>query len=133
MPTPTEVALAYLKTWDTTDAAGMPQHFAEGGTYTPSGEGPLSGQAIADYAEAVFKSMPDSRMPVDYIFADGDNVCAVWTYSATMTGDYGPFPATNKSFSLQGCHVIKVEGDKIRSVISRWDRLDMMMQLGLMG
>lgn len=128
---PIEVAQRYLATWDTTNAAEMPSHFVEGGTYTPSGEDPLTGQAIADYAAAVFASMPDSRMPVDRIFADGNNVCAVWTYSATMTGDFGPFKATGKSFSLVGCHVIEVEGDKIRSVISRWDRLDMLQQLGL--
>jgi hypothetical protein len=24
------------------------------------------------------------------VFADGDNVCVLWEYSATMTGDYGP-------------------------------------------
>lgn len=129
---PIEVAKRYLVTWDTTNAADMPQHFVEGGTYTPSGEAPLTGQAIADYAAAVFKAMPDSRMPVDKIFADGDSVCAVWTYTATMTEDYGPFKATGKSFSLAGCHVIEVEGDKIRSVVSRWDRLDMLQQLGLL-
>jgi steroid delta-isomerase-like uncharacterized protein len=130
---PIEVAKNYLVTWDTTNAADMPRHFIEGGTYTPSGEGPLSGQAIADYAEGVFKAFPDSRMPVHKIFADGNNVCAEWTYRATMTGDYGPFPATNKSFELVGCHVIEVQGDKIKSVVSRWDRLDMLIQLGLFG
>ena len=49
-----------------------------------------------------------------------------------MTGDYGPFKATNKSFRLVGCHVVEVEGDKLKSVISRWDRLEMLQQLGLM-
>lgn len=130
---PIDVAQAYLVTWDTTNAAEMPSHFVEGGTYTPSGEAAVTGQAIAEYAAAIFKAFPDSRMPVHKIFASDNNVCAEWTYSATMTGDYGPFNATGKHFSLVGCHVIEVEGDKIKSVVSRWDRLDMMIQLGLYG
>jgi steroid delta-isomerase-like uncharacterized protein len=128
---PIEVVKRYEVTWDTTNAADMPSFFAEGGTYTPSGEPALSGQAIADYAAAVFKAFPDSRMPITKIFADGNNVCAQWEYTATMTGDFGPFPATGKSFKIVGCHVIEVEGDKLKSVLSRWDRLEMMQQLGL--
>jgi predicted ester cyclase len=128
---PIAVVKAYEVTWDTTNATDMPSFFVEGGTYTPSGEAPLTGQAIADYADAVFAAFPDSRMPITRIFADGNNVCAVWEYSATMTGDFGPFKATGKSFKLVGCHVIEVEADKLISVISRWDRLDMMQQLGL--
>ena len=128
---PIELVRAYEVCWDTTNAADMPGFFAKGGTYTPSGEAPLTGEAIADYAAAVFKAFPDSRMPIMRIFADGNQVCALWEYSATMTGDYGPFKATGKSFRLVGCHVIEVEGGKLTSVISRWDRLDMMQQLGL--
>lgn len=127
-----EVVRAYEVTWDTANAVDMPSFFAEGGTYTPSGEAPLTGDAIAEYAAAVFKAFPDSRMPITSIFADGNDVCAVWEYSATMTGDFGPFPATGKSFKLAGCHVIEVEDGKLRSVVSRWDRLDMMQQLGLL-
>jgi len=128
---PLAVVKAYEVTWDTTNAADMPGFFAEGGTYTPSGEAPLAGGAIAGYAAAVFRAFPDSRMPITRVFADGDNVCVLWEYSATMTGDYGPFKATGKSFRLAGCHVIEVEDGKLKSVISRWDRLDMMQQLGL--
>ena len=125
------VVKAYEVTWDTTNAADMPSFFTEGGTYTPSGEAPLTGHAIADYAAAVFTAFPDSRMPITRVFADGDNVCVLWEYSATMTGDFGPFKATGKSFTLAGCHVIEVEDGKLKSVISRWDRLDMLQQLGL--
>jgi predicted ester cyclase len=128
---PIEMVKSYEVTWDTTNSADMPSFFAKAGTYTPSGEAPLSGQAIADYAAAVFKAFPDSRMPIIDVFADGDKVCVSWEYSATMTGDYGPFKATGKSFKLVGCHVIEVEDGKLKSVISRWDRLDMMQQLGL--
>lgn len=128
---PIAVVRAYEVTWDTTNSADMPSFFADGGTYTPSGEAPLSGQAIAEYAAAVFAAFPDSRMPILDVFADGDRVCVLWEYSATMTGDYGPFKATGKSFRLVGCHVVEVEDGRLRSVISRWDRLDMMQQLGL--
>ncbi|HKN91345.1 MAG TPA: ester cyclase [Acidimicrobiia bacterium] len=129
---PIEVVKRYEATWDTTNAADMPGFFTPGGTYTPAGEAPLTGQTIADYADAVFKAFPDSRMPITKIFASRNNVCVEWEYSATMTGDYGPFKATNKSFRLVGCHVVEVEGDKLKSVISRWDRLEMLQQLGLM-
>ena len=128
---PIELVRQYEECWDTTNAAAMPEFFTEGGTYTPSGEAPVSGEAIAGYAEAVFKAFPDSRMPITKIFAVGNDVCVQWEYSATMTGDFGPMKATNKQFKLVGCHVIEVEGDKLRSVISRWDRLDMLQQLGL--
>lgn len=128
---PIEVVKAYELTWDTTNAADMPSYFTSDGAYVPAGEAPLTGQAIADYAAAVFKAFPDSRMPVTRVFADGNDVCVIWEYSATMTGDYGPFKATGKSFKLTGAHIIEVEGDKIRICYSRWDRLDMLIQLGL--
>lgn len=130
---PIEVVKRYEVTWDTTNAADMPGFFVEGGTYTPSGEAALSGEGIAAYADAVFKAFPDSRMPITKIFADGNDVAVEWEYSATMTGDFGPFTATGKAFKLVGAHLCVVEGDNLRSVISRWDRLDMMQQLGLLG
>ncbi len=122
---------AYEKCWDTANAADMPSFFCEGGTYTPAGEGPLTGEAIGGYADVVFKAFPDSRMPIKRYLRDGNFISAEWTYTATMTGDFGPFQATGKSFELVGAHLIEVEGDKLKSVVSRWDRLDMMQQLGL--
>jgi predicted ester cyclase len=128
---PIEVVKAYEATWDNPDAAAMPGFFAEGGIYVPSGEAPLTGQAIADYAAGVFAAFPDTRMPITRIFADGNLVAVEWVYKATMTGDYGPYKATGKSFELTGAHIVEVQGDRIRSVLSRWDRLDMLIQLGL--
>lgn len=122
----------YEKCWDTTDAAGMPAHFAESGVYIPSGEEAVSGPAIADYATGVFASFQDARMPISRIFSEGNLVCAEWVFTGTMTADYGPFPATGKAVELPGAHVIEVGADgKLLYVASRWDRLLMLQQLGL--
>lgn len=126
-----EMVKEYEECWSQTNAADMPKYFVEGGTYTPAGEGPLTGEAIAAYADAVFKAFPDSKMPITRIIREGNHIAVEWTYRATMTGDYGPMKATGKSFELVGAHLIEVEGDKLKSVISRWDRLDMLQQVGL--
>jgi predicted ester cyclase len=128
---PIDLVMAYEQTWDQPDAGAMPEFFAPDGIYVPSGEAPLRGRAIADYAAGVFAAFPDTRMPITRIFADGDLVAVEWVYKATMTGDYGPYKATGKSFELTGAHIIEVQGDKLKSVLSRWDRLDMLIQLGL--
>jgi predicted ester cyclase len=128
---PIEIVRAYEATWDRPDAAAMPGFFTDGGIYVPSGEAALTGQAIADYAAGVFAAFPDTRMPITRIFADGNLVAVEWVYKATMTGDYGPYKATGKYFELTGAHIIEVEGERIKSVLSRWDRLDMLIQLGL--
>ena len=127
---PIDVVKAFEKTWDNADAAAMPAFYTEDGTYTPAGEEPLTGEDIANYAAAVFAAFPDTKMPITRIFASGNLVAVEWVYSATMTGAYGDIPATGKRFELTGAHIIEVEGDKIRSVLSRWDRLDMLQQIG---
>ena len=94
-----------------------------------------TGQGLDDNKKSFgewFASMPDAHASVDNIVADGDMVWALVTFSGTMKGDMGPMKATNKTFKIGGMELAHVKDGKI---IERWgyyDKMGMMMQLGLM-
>jgi steroid delta-isomerase-like uncharacterized protein len=75
-------------------------------------------------------SVPDARVEVRHLLAEGDMV-AVWAnYSGTQEGPFGPFPASGKFCSTDFGGVFRVEDGRLAELWVTWDNLDILVQLG---
>lgn len=81
--------------------------------------------------ESFFSSMPDQKITVEMLIAEGDKVAAYATYTGTLTGPMGEFPATGKSAVSKFMTIFRIEDDKIAELWVEWDNVDMLTQLGL--
>ena len=128
-----EVAQHYIQAWDGRDANAIVALFAEGGTYSNphAGQG-LTGEAIANYAKAVWAAFPDLTAELVSVREIGPGQVAYeWLLRGTNSGPLmDGSPATGRTFTLPGNDVMAVEGGKIRSVEVRYDRQAVDAQLG---
>ncbi len=81
--------------------------------------------------ESFYKSMPDQKVTIEMLVAEGDKVTAYATYSGTLTGPMGDFPPTGKSVESKFLAIFRIEEDRIAEIWVEWDNLSMLKQLGL--
>jgi steroid delta-isomerase-like uncharacterized protein len=128
-----EVSKRNIDAWNRHDADAILALYAEGGTYSaPRAGKTLTGQAIADYAKAVWTAYPDMSLE---IISSGDTggglVATQWVFHGTHTGPYfDGSPPTGRTVTLPGASFTQVEGDKIRSEHVYIDRQTVDEQLG---
>lgn len=86
--------------------------------------------AFKDFIRNDRKSIPDQRLDVQMLVAEG-NLVAFWaTYYGTQTGQMGPFPPTGKSANLDFAGVHRLENGKIVETWITWDNMTILSQLG---
>jgi steroid delta-isomerase-like uncharacterized protein len=81
--------------------------------------------------QAFYASMPDQRITTEMLIAEGDKVAAYATYTGTLTGPMGDFPATGKSAETRFVSIFRIEDDRIAELWVEWDNVAMLTQLGL--
>lgn len=128
-----EVAQQYINAWNAHDPDAIVATFAPGGTYQdPTTDGPLSGEAIGQYAGGLMAAFPDlSFEVVSEAEAGEDTVAAQWLMKGTNSAPFMGGPPTNKTVALPGADFITVEGDKVKSVQGYFDQKTLIDQLGL--
>jgi len=67
-------------------------------------------------------ALPDVRIEVEDMIADGDRVAVRWRATGTHTGDGFGFPASNRPFSIQGSSWMRVQNGK---AVEGWDTWDL--------
>ncbi|MCK5401542.1 MAG: ester cyclase [Flavobacteriaceae bacterium] len=77
------------------------------------------------------KSIPDQKLNVKMLVAEGDLVAFWATYTGTHTGQMGPFPPTGKSVELDFSGVHRLENGKVVETWVTWDNVTILSQLGL--
>ena len=77
------------------------------------------------------KSIPDQKLNVKMLVAEGDLVAFWCTYTGTHTGQMGPFPPTGKSANLDFSGVHRLENGKVVETWVTWDNVTILSQLGL--
>jgi predicted ester cyclase len=77
------------------------------------------------------KSIPDQKLNVKMLVAEGDLVAFWATYTGTQTGQMGPFPPTGKSVDLDFSGVHRLENGKVVETWVTWDNVTILGQLGL--
>jgi steroid delta-isomerase-like uncharacterized protein len=78
------------------------------------------------------KALPDMRVQVNHIVAEGDLVSVYWTASGTNTAAGWGIPATGKSVSVSGMTLFRFEGGLIQEEWSVFNEYSIMKQLGLL-
>ena len=78
------------------------------------------------------KAVPDMRVKVNHIVAEGDLVSVYWTASGTNTAPGWGVPATGKSISINGMTLFRFAHGLIQEEWSVFDQYSIMKQLGLL-
>jgi steroid delta-isomerase-like uncharacterized protein len=81
--------------------------------------------------QSFLTSIPDQKITIEMLIAEGDKVAAYATYSGTQTGPMEEFPITGKSVELKFLSIFRIEEGKIAELWVEWDNLTMLAQLGL--
>jgi len=76
-------------------------------------------------------SIPDQRVTIQQLIAEGDRVAALATYSGTQTGPMGELPATGRAFESPFLSIFRIEARQIAELWVEWDNVYMLTQLGL--
>ena len=81
---------------------------------------------------AMFRSgMPDLRVIIEDMIAEGDKVATRYTLEGTHEGELFGIPPTGQHLSIKSISVERVSDSKIREHWRITDTLDMMQQLGV--
>ena len=78
------------------------------------------------------KALPDMRVKVNHIVAEGDLVSVYWTASGTNPAAGWGIPATGKSVSVSGMTLFRFERGLIQEEWSVFNMYSIMKQLGLL-
>lgn len=79
------------------------------------------------------KALPDMRVKVNHIVAEGDLVSVSWTASGTNTAAGAGMPATGKSVTVNGMTLFRFERGLIQEEWSVFDQYSILKQLGLLA
>jgi steroid delta-isomerase-like uncharacterized protein len=128
-----DVAQRWFDAWNSRDLEAIAAVMADDGTYAdpmvPDGLGP---QETAGYAGGLFAAFPDLGFTVEGEGRCGEGtVLAEWRMRGTNGGSFNGLPPTGRAIDLPGADVIRVEGDRIRSVRGYFDSAVVPRQLGL--
>jgi steroid delta-isomerase-like uncharacterized protein len=83
---------------------------------------------------SMFRSaMPDLRVVVEDMIAEGDKVATRYTLEGTHEGELFGVPPTGQRLSIKSMTVERVSDGKIREHWRVTDNLDMMQQLGVVS
>jgi steroid delta-isomerase-like uncharacterized protein len=77
------------------------------------------------------KALPDMRVKVNHIVAEGDLVSVYWTASGTNTAAGWGIPATGKSVSVSGMTLFRFARGLIQEEWSVFNEYSILKQLGL--
>lgn len=78
-----------------------------------------------------FASMPDQKVTLEYLVAEGDLVATYGMYSGTNTGPNNDIPATGRYAEMPFFTLFLIEDGRIAEVWVEWDNLGFLSQLGL--
>jgi steroid delta-isomerase-like uncharacterized protein len=100
--------------------------------HTPASPDQPTGPEGVKGVVAMFRSaMPDLRVIVEDMIAEGDKVAVRYTLEGTHEGELFGDPPTGQRLSIKSISVERVSEGKIREHWRITDTLDMMQQLGV--
>jgi predicted ester cyclase len=78
-----------------------------------------------------FAGLPDCRIVIADMVAEGDRVVIRCEFSGTHTGTLWGIPPTNNKVSFEGFHAFRIAGGKIVEQWLKWDMMGLFRQLGI--
>lgn len=88
-------------------------------------------EAEKQFASAIRAGFPDIHFTIEDRFVEGDKLFVRWTAKGTHQGEYMGVPATDKSVTVTGMVVHRIEEDQFQESWDIFDNLGMLQQLGL--
>lgn len=88
-------------------------------------------EAFIELQESFLVSLPDQRVTIQQLVAEGDLVAGLSTYSGTHTGPMGDIPATGLPVEIPFMGLFRIESGQIVELWVEWDNVAMLTQLGL--
>ncbi|WP_338729236.1 ester cyclase [Haladaptatus sp. DJG-WS-42] len=79
----------------------------------------------------VFAGFPNFSADLNRVVAEGDKICANFTYKGTHEGEFLGIPPTNKKGQIEGMTMYRMEDGKIAESWVHSDLLGLMQQLGV--
>ena len=83
------------------------------------------------YLFGFMKAFPDSRVTIDDMIAEGDQVVTKKTFEGTHTAELNGIPPTGRRVTLQFADIMRVRDGKIVEHWLTMDQLSFMQQLGV--
>jgi steroid delta-isomerase-like uncharacterized protein len=97
-----------------------------------TGAPPVQGiAAFQQYLTMWNTAMPDSRVTIEDVVAEGDSLAVRVTYRGTHTGPLMNIPPTGKSVTISGINVFRFADGKAAEQWANVDDLGMLQQLGV--
>lgn len=128
-----DAARKYFDAWNRRSGDAIVAAIEPGGTYEdPLTGGPLSGDAIARYANGLFEAFPDVSFEIVSEAETGPgSIAAQWMMRGTNTGSMQGAPPTGKTVELPGADFITTKGGRVASVRGYFDSAAIPRQLGM--
>jgi steroid delta-isomerase-like uncharacterized protein len=122
-PEPKAVLQAYVDAWNRRDSLALDTLLAPAGVHEDIAWGFRGGPGapIHGFIRDIIAAEPDYQWQITASFADGPNVAAEWTWTATYTGPSPTGPVTNRRISGRGAAVVRVENGKITHFTDYYD------------
>ena len=76
-------------------------------------------------------AIPDLRVPIEDMVAEGDKVVVRWTAEGTQRGELLGIPPTGKRLRFSGISIYRLAEGKVAEVWEQFDRLGLMQQHGV--
>jgi uncharacterized protein (TIGR02246 family) len=136
--TPTDIVRASIDTWNDADRQGFLGCYAEDCEIVSPGLEGSGHDGVAQFWTSIMTGMPDCRVEVVHLVAEGDLVAEEARSRGTNTGpisapDGSELPPTGRTADLPFSAVHTVRGDRIVSSRFYWDTLTFLGQLGASG
>ena len=76
-------------------------------------------------------AIPDLRVPIEDMVAEGDKVMVRWTAEGTQRGELLGIPPAGKRLRFSGISIYRLAEGKVAEVWEQFDRLGLMQQHGV--
>ena len=86
---------------------------------------------IKNHIQNCRNGFPDLMVTIDDTIAERDEVVIHWTTTGTHKGQFLGMPPTNKTASVTGTSINRIEGSKIAEMWTDWNLMSLMEQLGI--
>ena len=96
------------------------------------GAAPVTGiDAFKACIAKLHTAFPDLHFTPEQEIVEKDRVAGRFSFTATHKGEYAGIPPTGKAITVRGVDIFYFKGAKISEVWVYMDRLEMMMQMGV--
>lgn len=126
------IALRFIRVWDTDDPSILDELAAPDIRVSyPILGGPIEGAgAFKEVLASVHAGLPDIKIEIGDLIAEGDVVVVPWTMSGTHLGELMGIPPSGNGVRWEGITIYRIEAGKVVDERGEEDGLGLLRQIG---